>query len=402
MGIFSEKRIGLAVCGGIAAYKTAELASLLIKKGFNVFPIMTRSATDFLQPLTLEALTGNPVMVSGLDARTPGGMDHINLVRELDVLVMAPLTANTAAKLAHGHADQFLGAAYLACRCPKLACPAMNTAMLEHPATVRNLKTLEEDGVVMCMGEPGVLACGEVGMGRLADPSVILEYIEQLALPDHPFFKGLRVLINAGPTIEDIDPVRYLTNRSSGKMGFALARSLRNLGADVTLVHGPVQLPTPSNVKVIQVRSAHEMATSCLDHFPDSQLTLLTAAVADFSPEPSDRKLKKTAFQGQLHLHRTVDILKTMGKRKKENQILVGFAAETHDEKRFAESKLTEKNADVIFCNTVGLDKYGFGCDENQVLALARNGSEKVLGPATKDDLAYQMAHHIAELFNDL
>jgi len=397
MGIFSGKRVGLAVCGGIAAYKTAELASLLVKKGFNVFPIMTRSATDFLQPLTLEALTGNPVMVSGLDARTPGGMDHINLVRELDVLVIAPLTANTAAKLAHGHADQFLGAAYLACRGPKLACPAMNTAMLEHPATVRNLRILEGDGVVMCMGEPGVLACGEVGMGRLAEPAVILEYIEELALENHSTLKGKKILINAGPTVEDVDPVRFLSNRSSGKMGFALARAFRNLGAHVTLVHGPVHIPTPANLECIAVRSASDMADACLERYPQVDMAILSAAVADFSPEPSDRKLKKTAFQGQLHLHRTVDILKTMGKRKQPHQTLVGFAAETHDEKQFAQTKLQEKNADVIFCNTVGGDRYGFGCDENQVLALTREGGETELGPATKEDLAYEMVRFLAE-----
>lgn len=399
MAFFEGKRIGLAVCGGIAAFKSAELASLLIKKKCQVFPIMTRMATEFLGPLTLEALTGQAVLISGSDSRTPGGMDHIKLVKSLDALVIAPLTANTCSKLANGLADQFLGSAYLAFRGPKLACPAMNTAMLEHPATVRNLKTLEADGVTLCLGDPGVLACGDVGMGRMAEPSVIMDYLEQLVSPDIPFFKGRKVLINAGPTMEDLDPVRFLTNRSSGKMGLALARALRNSGAEVTLVHGPINIPLPRNIHCIQVRSAAEMAKTCMQYFPESELTILTAAVADFTPVPQKLKLKKKNFSGKLELLPTQDILKTMGIQKGKTQILVGFAAETHDEAHFAKNKLNEKNADLIFCNTVGGEQYGFGSDENKTTAFLRDGQKIEMQPCFKEDLAIEMVHLLSRLF---
>jgi len=392
-------RIGLAVCGGIAAYKSAELASLLVKSGYSVFPIMTPAATRFIQPLTLEALTGNAAHIHWDDAAQPGGMDHINLMRKLDLLIIAPLTANTAAKLAHGFADHFLGAGYLAYSGKTLACPAMNTGMLEHPATQRNLKVLEDDGVVLCMGKPGVLACGDVGPGRLAEPPVILDMVEYLTSPEIPFFKDKKILINAGPTIEDLDPVRFLTNRSTGKMGFALAKALRNAGARITLVHGPVHLPLPEQIVCRSVRSASEMAETCLKLFPTMDMAVYSAAVADFTPEFQDRKLKKDDFNGTLILKRTMDILKTSGERKSDSQWLIGFAAETHDETRFASNKLKNKNADLIFCNTVGGTKGGFESNENSVTAFFRKGEPVTLPLADKTDLANQMVRLIAARF---
>jgi len=399
MDELGKKNIGLAICGGIAAFKTAELASLLVKKGYHVFPIMTPTATNFIQPLTLEALTWNPVFISGTDARTPGGMDHINLVRSLDLLVIAPLTANTCAKLANGFADHFLSAAYLAYTGQTLVCPAMNTAMLEHPATVRNLDTLKNDGVRFCMGEPGVLACGEVGVGRMAEPAVIAEYIDELVSPSLPDMEGEKVLINAGPTIEDLDPVRFLSNRSTGKMGFALARAFRNAGANVTLVHGPVNIPVPARVRAIPVRSAEEMAEQCLSHAVDSKIVVLSAAVADFTPQPLPLKLKKSEFNGIINLTPTLDILKTLGAKKTEHQILIGFAAETHDEELFALKKLKEKNADLIFCNQVGAEKYGFASDENVITAYSQDKEASHFGPGLKEDLAQGMVQYIQSLF---
>jgi phosphopantothenoylcysteine decarboxylase/phosphopantothenate--cysteine ligase len=400
---FSESpktlRIGLAVCGGIAAYKSAELASLLVKSGYRVYPIMTPTATRFLQPLTLEALSGNTVHIHWDDAVQPGGMDHINLMRELDLLVIAPLTANTSAKLAHGFADHFLGAGYLAYDGKTLACPAMNTGMLEHPATQRNLKILEDDGMVLCLGKPGVLACGDVGPGRMAEPTVILDMVEYLTSPEIPFLKNKKILINAGPTIEDLDPVRFLTNRSTGKMGFALAKALRNAGAHVTLVHGPVHLPLPEQITCRKVRSASEMAETCLEIFPTVDMAVYSAAVADFTPEFQNRKLKKDHFDGTLTLKRTLDILKTSGERKRASQWLIGFAAETHDESSFASKKLQSKNADLIFCNTVGGTKGGFESNENSVTAFFRKGDPVTLPLTNKTNLANQMVHLIAARF---
>ncbi len=395
----NSKAIGLAVCGGIAAYKAAELASLLVKQGYCVYPIMTPSATDFLGPLTLEALTGNKVFISYQDAREPGGMDHIHLAKLLDLLVIAPLTANTASKLAHGMADHFLGAAYLAYRGPTLACPAMNTAMLEHPASVRNLNILENDGVQMCMGESGLLACGDVGMGRMAEPKVIVEFIQQILSPKIPELFGKKVLINTGPTIEDIDPVRFLSNRSTGKMGFALAKAFKNAGADVTCVHGPVHVEPPTGVELIAVRSAGQMAEQCLAIAHQADIVVLTAAVADFSPRQSEQKIKKNSFDGQLKLEPTIDILKTIGARKKSSQIVAGFAAETQNVEAHAKLKLKQKNIDLIFSNDVSDRRFGFASDENTIVAFTRNGATIQFPPEKKESLAIDMVHFICEEF---
>jgi phosphopantothenoylcysteine decarboxylase/phosphopantothenate--cysteine ligase len=383
----NRKRIALAVCGGIAAYKAADLTSRLVKLQYEVFPLMTEKARDFLGPLTLEALTGNPVLVGYADGRKSGAMDHITLMKDTDLLVVAPATANTIAKCALGFADNFIAATYLANRHQTLFCPAMNTGMLEHPATQRNMKQLQMDGVELLFGASGNLACGDVGPGRMAEPEDIMETIERILSPKKPIWQGVKALITAGPTCEDLDPVRFLTNKSTGAMGFALARTLSFFGAEVVLIHGPTVLKPPPVTQVIPVRSAAEMAKATLTHFPTCDVAIMTAAVADFSPQPLPQKLKKIDFDGHLALNRTTDILAELGKRKESQQLLVGFAAETENLLAHAREKKQRKNVDWMFANDVSKPDTGFGDRENHLIAL---------GPKEERDLGRHHKHSLA------
>lgn len=385
------RSVALGITGGIAAYKAAELARLLTTRGFRVFPIMTDWATKFVGPLTFESLTGNPVRLETPGQNQDSGIDHIALIRAVDLLLTAPLTANTLAKMATGQADNFLTSTYLAHRGTTMVCPAMNTAMLEHPATRRNLKTLAEDGVHICHGEAGDLACGEVGAGRMAEPEVIVEWVDCLTSPKIPSLIGKKVLVSAGPTQEDLDPVRYITNRSSGKMGIAIARAFRNAGADVTLVCGPSRERLPVLMEVVQVRDAETMAEAILSRAPQADIVIMSAAVADYRPAKSDQKLKKSNFDGVLRLERTTDILATLGKVKADGQILVGFAAETQDIQANALKKLKNKNLDFIFANDVSATGLGFAGDQNRLVAYDKHGERGDLGTMSKDRLAEKM-----------
>lgn len=392
----SHKSIALGITGGIAAYKSAELARLLIKQGFEVRPIMTPWATKFIGPLTLEALCGHRVRVETPSAGDPDNIEHIALVRESDLLVIAPLTANTMAKMAQGMADNFLTSAYLAHQGPTLACPAMNTAMLEHPATQRNLATLASDGVTLLYGEAGELACKEVGAGRMAEPAIIADKITRMLAKPIPELQQRRVLVSAGPTCEDLDPVRYLTNRSSGKMGVALARAFQHAGAEVTLVHGPMHIQAPLEIKTIAIRSAEEMAQTIIHSQAEFDIIVMAAAVADYRPIFHEHKLKKGTFSGNIELQRTTDILAQLGKNKPDQQHLIGFAAESQQLVDNAKGKLKRKNLSLIFANPIDDADSGFAVDQNQVLAIAKDGKITDLGKHKKTELAHRMVQLIA------
>ncbi|QTD54046.1 bifunctional phosphopantothenoylcysteine decarboxylase/phosphopantothenate--cysteine ligase CoaBC [Sulfidibacter corallicola] len=388
--------IALGVTGGIAAYKTVELVRLLTQRGITVYPIMTEWAARFVGPLTFETLTGQPVRIATPSAVETGNIEHISLIRSVDLLLIAPLTANTMAKMAHGQADNFLTTTYLAHRGKTVGCPAMNTGMLEHPATRRNMNQLRQDGVHLVLGDSGDLACGEVGAGRMAEPSVILDHLDWVLSPRLPRFEGKRVLVTAGPTREDLDPVRFLTNRSSGKMGIAIARAFRDAGAQVTLIHGPIQVPLPAMVEGFGVRSAAEMANAVLSRQMEQDVIVMAAAVADYRPRPSVHKLKKESFDGRLHLERTTDILATLGSRKPDHQILVGFAAETGSVLEHAARKIARKNLDFIFANDVSAEGLGFAGDRNRLIALNRGGVQHDLGTRDKERLGHDLVRYLA------
>lgn len=390
--------IALGITGGIAAYKSAELARLLVKAGFEVLPIMTPWATKFIGALTMESLCGHLVHIDTPSAGDPASIEHISLVRQADLLVVAPLTANTMAKMANGLADNFLTTAYLAHNGPTLIAPAMNSAMLQHSATQRNLTLLEQDGVQVIAGEDGELACKEVGAGRMAEPEAIFERIVELTAPKLPALLKKQILVSAGPTREDMDPVRFLTNRSSGKMGVALAHALKNAGADVTLVHGPMNISVPSGMRSLAVRSAAEMATTILEKQADMDVIVMAAAVADYRPIYHDHKLKKGQFNGQLQLERTTDILAELGSRKPAHQHLVGFAAESQELVDNARGKLERKNLSLIFANPIDDQSSGFGVDQNQILAISKCGKIEDLGRKSKKELAAKMTAIIANL----
>ncbi len=395
--------IALGITGGIAAYKAAELVRLLVGAGHTVYPIMTKWAAEFVAPLTFQTLSGQPVRMATAGFGRDGDIEHISLIRRCELLLVAPLTANTMAKMAQGLADNFLTSTYLAHRGQTMVCPAMNTAMLEHPATRRNMAQLEADGVHVVLGDSGDLACGEVGAGRMAEPAAILDQVRWVLAPKLPFLEGKRVLVSAGPTQEDVDPVRFLTNRSSGKMGVAVAAAFRDAGAEVELVHGPVQVAVPARIKTRRVRSAADMADVVLSRQPDVDIIVMAAAVADFRPRPSKEKLKKAKFDGALHLDRTQDILATLGQRKPDGQCLVGFAAETGSVLENAARKIRDKNLDFIFANDVAAAGLGFAGDRNRLIALNRHGVQHDLGTRDKAALARELvAYVVHELQHEL
>ena len=367
-------RIILGVTGCIAAYKAAEVLRALQRRGHEIFPVMTTGARHFLPPLTLEKLSGNPVTseLFGQDASTD--IEHIALARNSDLLLVAPATANCLAKCAVGIADDFLSTLFVSTSTPVVLAPAMNVEMWRHPATQHNLQVLRRRGVAIVEPEAGYLACGETGEGRLA-PTEDIVAAAQDALSSETALKGTRVLITAGPTIEDIDPVRYLTSRSSGKMGYALAQEAQSRGARVTLVSGPTHLEPPAGVEVAPVRSAADMRRAVLAQAGQQDVIVMAAAVSDFTPSrPARHKLKKGSDSLELTLETTTDILLELGKCKKENQFLVGFAAETGSLVDNARFKLKSKNLDLIVANDVSGPDIGFASDSNQVSILDPQG----------------------------
>ena len=379
-------KVILGVTGCIGAYKSAVILRLLQKEGFEVLPVMTQSAQQFITPLTLEKLSGHKV-VSDLFSDHTVQIEHIWLARESSLLLVAPATANILAKFAQGIADDFLSTLYLSTLTPVIVAPAMNVEMWHHTATRKNLEILKERGVVVVEPGSGYLACGEEGEGRLAEPEQILEAVLNTFQREKSLL-GKRVLITAGPTIEDLDPVRFISNRSSGKMGYALAAEAQSRGAQVVLISGPTQLVPPDGVDLVPVRSASEMAQAVFHHFPRTDVVVMAAAVSDFTPSKvSSEKIKKRDAEPILHLEQTADILKELGEQK-EWQFVVGFAAESGAVSENARQKLQEKGLDLIVGNDISQEDQGFESDFNQIVVIDREGKEEEFPPLPKTDVA--------------
>lgn len=364
------KTVLLGVTGGIAAYKAAALTSALVKQHAAVEVVMTQNATQFIAPLTFEQLTGRKTIVDTFDRNFVHQVEHIALADRTDLVMIAPATANVCAKLAHGLADDMLTTTVLACRCPKLIAPAMNTNMYENQVTQDNLNTLRHYGWEVIEPASGRLACGAVGKGKLPEPEDLLQYIlRELAFPHD--LAGKKVLVTAGPTQESIDPVRYLTNHSTGKMGYALAKMAMLRGAEVTLISGPTAIAPPPFVKVVPVTSAADMFQAVAAHFQGSDFIFKAAAVADYTPaEYSDQKVKKKDGDLSIPLKRTQDILAYLGERKREGQLICGFSMETQDMVKNSREKLQKKHLDMICANNLKVAGAGFGVDTNIITII--------------------------------
>ena len=368
------KNILLGVTGGIACYKACELTSLLIKQHANVQVIMTENATKFVSPVTFEQLSGNKALVDTFDRNFQHNVEHISVADKTDMVIIAPATANVIAKLANGLADDMLTTTVLACRCPKAIAPAMNTAMYENPVTQDNIAKLVHYDWEIIEPDSGRLACGAVGKGKLPDPSRLLEAVLH-TVASKKDMAGLNVLVTAGPTREALDPVRYLTNHSSGKMGYAIAKAASNRGANVTLVSGPTNLTKPSYIDVVDIESAKDMYEAVSSRADKMDIIIKAAAVADYRPATvADNKIKKNDDDLSIPLERTTDILKTLGANKKPGQFLCGFSMETENMIENSKAKLTKKNLDMIAANNVKVDGAGFGVDTN-VLTLITSDS---------------------------
>lgn len=368
------KTVLLGVTGGIAAYKAAALASALVKQHAAVEVVMTDHATRFITPLTFEQLTGRRVMVDTFDRNFSHQVEHIALADRTDLVIIAPATANICAKLAHGLADDMLSTTVLACRCPKLIAPSMNTNMYENPITQDNLNTLSHYGWEVIAPASGRLACGAVGKGKLPEPEVLLEHILRKIAFDHDL-QGKRVLVTAGPTQEAIDPVRYLSNHSTGKMGCAIAKMAMLRGASVTLVHGPISAALPPFVEAVPVTSAQDMFDAVTSRAPEMDLIIKAAAVADYTPEIySENKVKKSDDALFIPLKRTQDILYYLGKHRAEHQVICGFSMETENLVENSRKKLLSKNVDLICANNLKVPGAGFGVDTNVITLIDRQG----------------------------
>jgi phosphopantothenoylcysteine decarboxylase/phosphopantothenate--cysteine ligase len=391
--VIQKKNIILGVSGGIAAYKSVELLRLLVKQGASVRVMMTKNAQWFVGPLTFEALSGQPVCTDLFEKNDDASIRHIQWAEAADAVVIAPATANIIGKLSGGIADDALSTFLLAVTCPVIVCPSMNTHMFESPAVQRNLETLRADGHFILAPESGTLACGTTGPGRLPEPEDIVDRIAyHLSTKD---LKDKKILVTSGPTREPVDPVRFISNPSSGKMGFAVARAAEYRGGEVTLITGPTHLPDPNNVKVIRVQTAREMAQAVFDNMAHSDIIIKTAAVSDYRPkDPATQKIKKEKGERVLYLERTQDILKEIGRRKK-NQILVGFAAETEHLEQHAKTKQVEKNLDIIVGNIVGEPSSGFGADTNKVTLFYKDGTQEPLPVMEKDAVAHILLDRI-------
>ena len=391
--VIEKKNIILGVSGGIAAYKSVELLRLLVKQGANVRVMMTKNAQWFVGPLTFEALSGQPVCTDLFEKNDDASIRHIQWAEAADAVVIAPATANIIGKLSCGIADDALSTFILAVTCPVIVCPSMNTHMFESRAVQRNLEILRADGHFIIDPESGTLACGTTGPGRLPEPEDIVDRIANyLSTKD---LKDKKILVTSGPTRESVDPVRFISNPSSGKMGFAVARAAEYRGGEVTLIAGPTHLPDPNNVKVIRIQTAREMAQAVFENMEDSDIIIKTAAVSDYRPkDPSTQKIKKEKGELVLYLERTQDILKEIGRRKM-NQILVGFAAETENLEQHAETKRVEKNLDIIVGNIVGESSSGFGADTNKVTLFYKDGTKEPLPMMEKDAVAHILLDRI-------
>lgn len=384
------KTILLGVTGGIAAYKAATLASMLVKLHAAVEVVMTKNATQFITPLTFEELTGRRVMVDTFDRNFQHQVEHISLAQRTDLLIIAPATANVCAKLAHGLADDMLTTTALACRCPKLIAPAMNTNMFENPVTQDNLSRLRNYDWDVIEPASGRLACGAIGKGKLPEPEDLVYHIlRHITLPHD--LAGKKVLVTAGPTQEALDPVRYLTNHSTGKMGYAIAKMAMLRGADVTLVSGPTAIKAPLFVNVVSVSSAQDMFEAVTAASPVTDMIFMAAAVADYTPaEYSDDKMKKKDGELSIPLRRTPDILKYLGEHRKEEQVICGFSMETRDMIENSRAKLLKKNVDMICANNLKQAGAGFGVDTNIITLITKDDTTQ-LPLLSKEDAANEI-----------
>ena len=394
--MLNQKKVAVYVTGGIAAYKALLFVRLLIKEGAQVKVAMTQSACQFVSPLTFQVLTKEKVMVDTFDENDPSVVQHIHFADWSELAIVIPATANTIAKMANGIADNFVTSALLATTAPKVIVPAMNEHMWENPATLRNCTQLQKDGVIMIEPSEGFLAEGYSGKGRLPEPEEVLQQIKELNLfeqEEQPLL-GKKVLITAGGTKERIDPVRYISNDSSGKMGYALAEDAVKKGAEVILISATTALPVPKGVKIEYVESARGMQEKVLNHFSSVDIAIMVAAVSDYRvKEPATQKIKKTDDEDEitLTLVKNPDILKQLGSLKKEGQTVIGFAAETHQVIEFAKQKLVKKNADFIIANDVSDQSIGFGTDMHQVTILSKTGEEILLPKVSKQLLSKEI-----------
>ena len=391
------KTVLLGVTGSIAAYKIAYLASTLKKRRADVHVLMTKNATNFINPITFETLTGNKCLVDTFDRNFQFQVEHVSIAKKADVVMIAPASANVIGKLAHGIADDMLATTIMACKCKKFISPAMNTNMFENPVVQDNLKILEHYGYEVIAPASGYLACGDTGAGKMPEPETLLAYIEREAACEKDL-KGKKILVTAGPTQESIDPVRYITNHSSGKMGYAIAKAAMLRGADVTLVSGRTAIEPPMFVKVVPVVTAKDMYEAVTSVSDEQDIIIKAAAVADYRPaKVSDEKVKKSDGQMSIELERTDDILKFLGEHKRDGQFLCGFSMETQNVIGNSRAKLTKKNLDMVAANNVKVEGAGFQGDTN-VLTLITQDEEVSLPLMSKEDAALKILDKILTL----
>ena len=392
--MLTGKTIVLGVTGGIAAYKSANLASMLVKLNADVHVIMTQNATHFITPMTFETLTSNKCIVDTFDRNFSFDVKHVSLAKRGDLFVVAPCTANVIGKMAHGICDDMLTTTMLATKAPKLIAPAMNTGMWENPILQDNLTKLKGYGYHVIEPIIGRLACGDTGTGKMNSEEVIVEHVLTFMAKDKDL-KGKKMLITAGPTQESIDPVRYITNHSSGKMGYAIAKMARLRGADVTLVSGPVSIKPFTGIHVVPVKSAADMFEAVTSRSADADIIIMCSAVADYTPAAySSQKVKKHDGELSIELTRTQDILGWLGEHKQEHQILVGFSMETENLIDNSRAKLTRKHADLICANSISGNETGFAVDTNQV-SLITNGEVRLLPLCSKEETADKILDYI-------
>lgn len=390
------KHIVLGVTGSIAAYKIASLASMLVKQKADVTVIMTPNATNFINPITFESLTGHKCLVDTFDRNFEFQVEHVSLAKQTDVFLVAPASANVIAKAAHGIADDMLTTTLLACTCPKLFAPAMNTRMYLNPVVQDNMKTLSRYGMEVITPARGYLACGDTGEGKMPEPEVLFEYIVKALTPKD--LTGKKVLVTAGPTQEKIDPVRYISNHSTGKMGYAIARQAMMRGAEVTLVSGKVNLQPPMGVRMVPVVSAADMAQAVKEAAPEQDIIIKAAAVADYRPcVIADEKLKKKDEEMSIELERTEDILAYLGAHRRDGQFLCGFSMETENMVENSRAKLEKKKIDMIVANNLKQEGAGFGTDTNVVTFLTKEESVE-LPMMSKEEVADRLLDHILNI----
>ncbi|QHT69739.1 bifunctional phosphopantothenoylcysteine decarboxylase/phosphopantothenate--cysteine ligase CoaBC [Rhodocytophaga rosea] len=397
--MLSGKKIIVGVSGSIAAYKSALLVRLLVKEGAYVKVVMTESAKEFITPLTLSTLSKHPVYSSFVKNESGEWNNHVDLGLWADVLVIAPASAHTLAKCANGLCDNLLTAVYLSAKCPVYFAPAMDLDMYKHPSTRHNIEKLFSYGNHIIGAEHGELASGLVGEGRMAEPESIVRSL-QAHFSQNLKLSGKKALITAGPTCEDIDPVRYISNHSTGKMGYALAETLAQSGAHVTLVSGPASIPLPTHplISLVKVRSAHEMHQACLKYFPESDIAVFAAAVADYTPKvKAEQKIKKKEDTFAIELVKTVDIAAALGKEKQAHQLMIGFALETENEMQHAQGKLQSKNLDMIVLNSLNDAGAAFGHDTNKITIIHRSGQTQTFPLKSKTAVAQDIVEVITE-----